>query len=94
MTNPEETPGSHLRPTAADAQRGAALIVHHARKDADGCNAIIMQAMTEDDPGAASTRLLFAVLEIYEQTVPLLHTKTGLAWLTDVVVDLAGMDPK
>ncbi len=94
MTEPEETPGAHLRPTAADGQRAAALIVHHTRHDPDGCNEIVMQAMTEDDPGPATVRLLFAVLELYQIAAPSLHNEAGLAMFTDAAARFAGRDPE
>ena len=81
-----------LAPTVTDARRAAALVVHHGRQDVDGCNEVIRQVMTEDDSGAATTRLLFAVLELYQSMLPALHTERGLALLSATVVDLARLD--
>ncbi len=81
-----------LAPTVADARRAAALVVHHGRQDVDGCNAIITEIMSEDDTGAATTRLLFAVLELYQSVLPMLHTPRGLGLLSAMVVDLARLD--
>lgn len=80
----EDTPGPHLAPTPADAQRAAALIVHFGRRDVTGCNEIIRQVMTADDPGAATTRLLFGVLETFQQLIPVLHTERGLQLVSAV----------
>lgn len=82
-----------LAPTVVDARRAAALVVHHARRDVAGCNAIIAEIMSEDDTGAATTRLLFAVLELYQSVLPMLHTERGLGLLSAMVVDLARLDP-
>ena len=90
----EETPHSNLAPTRDDAQRAAALIVHFSRRDVEGCNEIIRQVTTCDDPSAATTRLLFAVTEVYQELVPVLHTERGLQLLTAVIVDLANVDEK
>lgn len=96
MTEPESNPpDERFHVTAADAQRACALIIHYARGDVAGCNAILEEVRTGADPGAATGRLLFAVIGVYQQSVPLLHTPTGLAWLNTVVLDLAKMtDPK
>ena len=90
----EETPHSNLAPTRDDAQRAAALIVHFGRRDVEGCNEIVRQVATDDDPSAAATRLLFAVMEVYQELVPVLHTPRGLQLLTAVIVDLANVDEK
>ncbi len=82
----------NLAPTVADARRAAALVVHHGRQDATGCNAIISEVMSEDDSGAATTRLLFAILELYQSVLPALHTQQGLGLLSALVVDLARLD--
>ena len=82
----------NLAPTVADARRAAALVVHHGRQDAAGCNAIISEVTSEDDSGAATTRLLFAILELYQSVLPALHTERGLALLSAMVVDLARLD--
>ena len=89
----DESTGPNLAPTVVDARRAAALVVHHGRRDAAGCNAIIAEVRAEDDSGAATTRLLFAVLELYQSVLPRLHTERGLGLLSAMVVDLARLDP-
>ena len=79
-------------PTLADAKRAALLVIHFGRLDVAGVNEIIRQVNEEPDGPAASSRLLFAVLELYAGIVPSLHTDTGLALLNAMVVDLASVD--
>jgi len=83
---------ANLAPTVADARRAAALVVHHGRRDATGCNAIISEVTSEDDSGAATSRLLFAILEMYQAVLPALHTERGLALVSAMVVDIARLD--
>jgi hypothetical protein len=80
-------------PTLADARRAAILVVHFGRRDVDGVNEIVRQVADEDDPAAATARLLFGVLEMYAAIVPMLHTPRGLGLLNQMVVDLASADP-
>jgi len=40
----------------------------------------------------ATTRLVFAILELYQSVLPALHTERGLALISAMVVDLAALD--
>lgn len=78
----------HLTITAADHRRAAALIVHHGRGDNDGLNAIIGETATERRP----TELLIAVVDLYQQIVPAVHTELGIQFLSSHLHRLAGIE--
>ncbi len=79
-------------PILEDARRAAAMVVHFGRRDVDGVNEVIRQVSDDEDPSAATARLLFATLEMYAGILPMLHTPRGLALLSAMVVDLAAVD--
>lgn len=85
MTEPDDV--------APHTRRAALMMVHHARRDQDGVDEVIRQVREADDPGQATTALLFAVLRIFEGVVPMLHTETGIRLLSATVLAMAGMDP-
>ncbi len=76
----------------ADHRRAATLLVHHARRDQDGINEVIRQVQDAEDPGQATTALLFSVVQIFEGLVPMLHTETGIRLISAAVIELAGME--
>ncbi len=78
-------------PTLEDARRAASLVVHFGRQDVAGVNEVLRQVNADADPGAATARLLFGVLELYAGIIPSLHTARGLALLNAMVVDLANV---
>lgn len=78
------------RPALVDFQRAAALVVHYGRHDTAGTAAILAEANAADRHGA--TRLLFAVLEMYAELVPPMHTDRGLALFADLALDLAAAE--
>jgi len=73
-------------------RRAALIMVHHARRDQDGVNEVIRQVRDDDDPGQSTTALLFAVLDIFQGVVPMLHTETGIRLLSATVLAMAGME--
>lgn len=73
---------------AGDYRRAAAMIVHHARRDQPGQNAVVTEALQADRLG----NLLQAVLHLYEQMLPELRSPLGLQLLSSKVVELAGME--
>ncbi len=79
-------------PTLEDARRAAAMVVHFGRRDVDGVNEVIRQVSDDEDPPAATARLLFATLEMYAGILPALHTPRGLELLGAMVVDLSRVD--
>ena len=79
-------------PTLEDARRAASLVVHFGRRDLDGVNEVIRQVSDDEDPPAATARLLFATLELYAGILPTLHTPRGLELINALVVDLSRVD--
>lgn len=76
-------PELHLTPD--DHRRAAALIVHHARFDLDGINAVL------DDAGGRETELLYSILTLYSQIIPEIKTPLGQSFLSDYVLAVAGL---
>ena len=81
-------PGDHLTITAADNRRAAALVAHHARRDFDGINAIL----GETTEAKRATELIFAVLDLYQELVPAVHTPLGLQFLSSYLHRVAGIE--
>ncbi len=79
-------------PQLVDAKRAAALVVHWNRQDVDGVNEVLAQVNGDEDPNAATARLLFAIIELYSGIMPALHTPRGLTLLSQMVVDLSLAD--
>lgn len=75
--------------TRDDCQRAAALVIHHARADLDGINAVLQEAAEAD----RATQLYLALLDLYQYLVPEVRTELGMKMLGDTVTRLAGMDP-
>lgn len=65
-----------------------AMIVHHARRDGDGVNAIFDEANRE----GRGTELLLALLDGYESIVPQLRTEAAMACLTQAMHQIAEWD--
>lgn len=80
------------KPTLLDAKRAATLVVHWGRHDVDGVNHVLDAVNADADPSAATARLMFATLELFAGLVPLIHTPSGLALLTQMIVDLSAVD--
>ena len=81
-------PGDHLTITAADNRRAAALVAHHGRRDFDGINAIL----GETTEAKRATELIFAVLDLYQELVPAVHTPLGLQFLSSYLHKVAGLE--
>ncbi len=79
-------------PQLVDAKRAATLVVHFGRRDVEGVNHLINTVNAEPDPNAATARLLFAVVELYANILPALHTPRELDLLTAMIVDLSRVD--
>ncbi len=71
-----------------DCRRAAALVVHHARADVEGINAILREAAEAD----RVTPLFLAVLDLYQAMLPELRTETAMKLLSVWVTRIAGVD--
>jgi hypothetical protein len=69
-----------------DCRRGAALVVHHARGDVDGINAILQEAAEAD----RVSDLFIALLDLYQTLVPELRTELAIKLLSATVTKIAG----
>lgn len=78
----------HLTVTAADNRRAAALVAHHGRGDAQGLSAILAEVNDCHRP----TELVLAVLDLYQQLVPAIHTPLGLQFLSSYLHKVAGLE--
>lgn len=78
--------------TATDVRRAAALIAHHARSDAAGMEAVFAEVRDDPEPGSSTTRLMFAVLGLYQHMMPALTTPMGMSWLADQLTVLAQVE--
>lgn len=78
-----------MRPDqTTDARRAATLVLHHLRGDLDGVNQVLAELHTDDDPAAATDRLLFAVLGLLTPKTP-----TAQHALANLVLHLAAVEP-
>ena len=71
-----------------DCRRAAAIVVHHARADLEGINAILREAAEAD----RVTPLFLAVLDLYQTMLPELRTEASMKLLSAWVTRIAGMD--
>ena len=71
-----------------DCRRAAAIVVHHARADLEGINAILQEA----DECDRVTQLFLAVLDLYQTLLPELRTEVAMKLLSAWVSRLAGVD--
>ncbi len=71
-----------------DCRRAAAIVVHHARVDVEGVNAILREAAEAD----RVTPLFVAVLDLYQTLLPELRTPAAMKLLSAWVTRIAGMD--
>jgi hypothetical protein len=69
-----------------DCRRAAALVIHHARGDVDGINAILQEAAEAD----RVTQLFIAVLDLYQTLLPELRTQVAIGLLSNWVAKIAG----
>jgi hypothetical protein len=77
-----------LEVTPGDLRRAAALICHHGHKDAEGADAIILEANESD----RIAELLLGVLTVYRNLVPLLHTEAGFMVLQRTITEMAARE--
>ena len=71
--------------TAGDRRRATALVCHWGRRNIEGYNAIIREAQETK----RVTQLLWEVLSLHAETVPILLTEDGIACATQVVYEVA-----
>ncbi len=71
-----------------DCRRAAAIVVHHARSDVEGINAILREAAEAD----RVTPLFVAVLDLYQTLLPELRTEPAMKLLSVWVTRIAGVD--
>lgn len=83
MTNPQP-----LIIEAADARRAAAFVCHYGSGNTDGMHAILKEA-AESKRGI---ELLLAVVQMYDEIVPVIHSEFGLQILSRQVMKLAGLE--
>ena len=74
--------------TAADFRRACALVIHHRNRNIDGCNAVLREVDDTD----RITELIFAVLDLYQQLIPILHTEIGITVLNQLIMDMAARE--
>lgn len=74
--------------TAADFRRACALVVHHRNRNTDGCN-VVLQEVNDTDRIA---QLIFAVLDLYQQLIPVVHTEIGVCVLNQLIMDMAARE--
>ncbi len=74
--------------TAADFRRACALVVHHRNRNTDGCNAVLAEVNDTD----RIAELIFAVLDLYEKLIPILHTEIGVSVLNQLILDMAARE--
>jgi len=78
--------------TATDVRRAAALIAHHAKGDAEGMEAVFAEVRADPAPGSSTTRLMFAVLGLFNNLMPALSTPLGLELIASSIMSLAAME--
>lgn len=78
----------HLAITAADNRRAAAIVAHHGRGDMVGISAILCEVNDEHRP----TELILAVLDLYQELVPAIHTPLGIQFLSSYLHKVAGLE--
>jgi hypothetical protein len=74
--------------TAADFRRACALIVHHRNRNTDGCNAVLQQVNETE----RIAQLIFGILDLYQQLIPILHTELGITVLNQLIIDMAARE--
>lgn len=83
-----DTPNNPADLTPADMRRASALVVHWARRDQEGVQAVL----AETSEAGRAVSLILAVISMYDEIVPAIHTELGMSLLSHHVLRLAGMD--
>lgn len=73
---------------AGDRRRAAAAVVHYAKHNLDGINAVLQEAAEAD----RITPMFLALLDVYDQMVPELRTDLGMSFLSSHIMRMAGME--
>lgn len=74
--------------TPGDLRRAAALVVHYGQDSPQGVAAILEETAEENRAAA----LVLAIVSMYDEIVPAIHTDTGLQILSRHVMQLAGFE--
>lgn len=72
---------------ADDMRRAAALIVHSGRGDHQGLEAILTETLEEQ----RQLHLVFALLQVHHEAMPIMYTPRGLDIMGAHILDLAGL---
>ncbi len=73
---------------ATSNRRAASMLIHYARADHEGFNAVV----SELDTGEDVRNLLLAILALFQSLLPVLMTPSGIALVELVVMDLAHIE--
>ncbi|UUO03630.1 hypothetical protein M4D79_12110 [Mycolicibacterium novocastrense] len=79
----QENPMTNLN--AGDYRRSCALVYHYSHRDAEGCNAVLTEAVD----ARRVTALIVTVCDVFQHIVPTLVTPLGMACMSELVIDIA-----